>query len=924
MAIQKISLNLLLTTLVSFIVSFPAYTQHKGFEDMIITSDSLNMYSPREKIFIHRDKPYYKTADTIWFKGYIVTAPQHIPHDSSGFAYVEIINAQNKVVKRISTPCILGLFAGNIILDKRNFPQGEYLLRAWTRYMRNFDDSLFFGSRFTIIDPSSEGWKTRIHQLSLDTNRLRFSASLAGDNSRSIANRRVWVRLLAKNKIIFRTRALTDASGTIYIDTLMKNMVDKNLRLEIGEQDHVKLQLPVKANEKKLIDLQFLPEGGRWVAGKSQRLGFKAINISGKSIDVKGVIKDSKGSVITAFASIHKGMGIVSLAARAGEIYTAVLENGLSFPLPLPDTSGIILQVVHQPGADSLVLRIEGTPDLYGKAVSFAATSRGIIAARGRVIVSAKGFELSINRKQFRDGITLFTVYDEKLYPINERAIFIWHNEELQLKLSTHKDAYLKKDSVSLSLKINDNKGKNIAGTFSLAVLDTSQVKVLPDAENLLSYILLASDLKGEIEEPYYYFKQPNPEAVEALMLTQGWVGYNRKIKPLAFPYEKEFVISGRVSNIFNKPLSGTNVVLFGKAGQRNTFFSDTITNASGGFVFNRFVFYENDSVRMLIKALNKKGKAFNVGIELNQPVYPEVNTVTRLAGANEILIDTIAREHIAKQKTIREELKKDGVLLQEVIVTAKYRVPGSKNLNEDGGADQTITEETLNQTPKKNLLQVLQERVPGFHMGTPPRSSVLFYMIYGNLVRLVIDGVDMHFFFQSNTGMPNEYVLFLDSYLKYFSAEDIKGIEIMNSTAYNSAYRAAYLNVDEQMATSPATIDFSFIEITTQTGEGPFPKKIPGMYLLRPLYPVLTKQFYSPKYQSPSQETVFPDLRSTVYWEPNIITNEDGEALVSFYTSESNSSGYLVIVQGTDLKGNFGVLYQPLLIRKDQSADVK
>src|SRR6478672_3195638 len=108
MAIQKLVVRRLLSAVVIFITALPALSQSKAFEDMIFTSDSLNTDMPREKIFIHRDKPYYKPGDTIWFRGYILTAAENIPNDSSHLAYVEIINAHNEVVKRISTPCIFG------------------------------------------------------------------------------------------------------------------------------------------------------------------------------------------------------------------------------------------------------------------------------------------------------------------------------------------------------------------------------------------------------------------------------------------------------------------------------------------------------------------------------------------------------------------------------------------------------------------------------------------------------------------------------------------------------------------------------------------------------------------------------------------------------------------------------------------------
>nr|WP_262915301.1 Plug domain-containing protein [Niabella ginsengisoli] len=175
------------------------------------------------------------------------------------------------------------------------------------------------------------------------------------------------------------------------------------------------------------------------------------------------------------------------------------------------------------------------------------------------------------------------------------------------------------------------------------------------------------------------------------------------------------------------------------------------------------------------------------------------------------------------------EQLKRDGRYLEEVFVTAKARIPDSKNLNEDGGADQTITQAVLEQTPKKTLFDLLQEKVPGFRRGTLRRSTQQDYFIHSNRVRFVFDGVDLNFFFnQDDQGpkMDDDYVQFVNSYIRYYAAEDVKGIEIMNSPAYNSSYKSRYLTTAEQINASPVTTDFSFVEITTYGGVGPFLKK--------------------------------------------------------------------------------------------------
>jgi len=99
----------------------------------------------------------------------------------------------------------------------------------------------------------------------------------------------------------------------------------------------------------------------------------------------------------------------------------------------------------------------------------------------------------------------------------------------------------------------------------------------------------------------------------------------------------------------------------------------------------------------------------------------------------------------------------------------------------------------------------------------------------------------------------------------------------------------------------------FSFVEITTRGGHGPVIGNTPGMYLYKPLAISWPKQFYKPKYL-PGDTTAnnLAAFRPTVDWEPNITTDEQGEATVSFMLP-GKASTYTVIIEGTDMNGNFG-----------------
>ena len=85
---------------------------------------------------------------------------------------------------------------------------------------------------------------------------------------------------------------------------------------------------------------------------------------------------------------------------------------------------------------------------------------------------------------------------------------------------------------------------------------------------------------------------------------------------------------------------------------------------------------------------------------------------------------------------------------------------------------------------------------------------------------------------------------------------------------------------------------------------------------MYKPLVPVSTKSYYSPAYSTPKSENSGPDLRSTIYWNPEVLTDDNGEAIISFYTSDKPGN-YLIILQGMDYLGRLGFISQYLQINE-------
>lgn len=853
--------------------------------------------------------------DTLWLKGYVTTSAEHRPNDSSRIVHVEIIDAGKKVVKRISPVCYWGLFSSYIALNEGEYAQGEYLLRAYTRRMQNFGDSLFFVSRFAIADPALPEWQVRFEKLVYGDDRLSLAAFFTATDNRRKADQ-VSVRLLSANKTMLRWSGVPGPSGKLYLDTAVGSRENDRLEVEITDRNGLQLRLPVPVRSGK-PDLQFLPEGGVLLEGRQQQLAFKALDPFGKPLAVRGIITDDRGVTTASFETQHGGMGALLFQPAPGRTYTAKLDSGHDFTLPPAVAEGYMLQVENQP--DTIRVSVDATDGYKDRLFYFTVTTRGVVRAWGRLRKKEEAVEIKLDKKQFPSGVTVFTLYNEQLLPVNERAVFIWHDNALQLSLQTHKPAYQLRDSVQLLLKVSDSAGQPVPGSFSITVIDTSQVPVNALQENLLSYMLLSADLRGTVEDPYQYCNDSAAAVADLLMLTQGWVAYRQPPVHKPFAYEKDLTVTGRVTNAFNKPLSNTGITLFGRVGHSGMFLMDTTTSETGQFTFNKFPVFETDSISMVIKAVNRRGKSFNVGIDLDEPVYPLYAGNIRLARGAAMLTDSAVKAYTAHQQELIESFKRDGTYLEEVVVTARARISGSKNLNADGGSDQVINEATLDKTPKQNLVDVLRQQVKGFREGSPPKSNRQRYMVGSNIARFVIDGVDLEFFYQQEAEQSMmDYLLFYRGILSYFAAEDIKGIEVMNTPRYNGTYKSRFLTIGELMSSSPATIDYSFIEITTHSGNGPFMKKTPGMYLLKPVYPFIAKKFYSPRYSSADDRPVFPDHRTTVYWNADVVTDSAGRAELSFYTSESKGN-YLMIIQGTDLKGRFGVHYAPLFILPEE-----
>src|SRR5688572_27056142 len=105
----------------------------------------------QEKIYVHTDKEFYLAGEIVWFKLYYVEGSQHTPLELSKVAYVELLDKDNKPAMQAKITLKEGHGDGSFFLPV-SVPTGNYQLRAYTNWMKNFGPDYFFQKNVRIVN----------------------------------------------------------------------------------------------------------------------------------------------------------------------------------------------------------------------------------------------------------------------------------------------------------------------------------------------------------------------------------------------------------------------------------------------------------------------------------------------------------------------------------------------------------------------------------------------------------------------------------------------------------------------------------------------------------------------------------------------------------------------------------------------------
>jgi hypothetical protein len=858
----------------------------------------VNNDHPIEKVYMHLDKPYYAVGDTIWFKAYL-TMDIHAPSEISKVLNVELVNSRDSVVEEIKLPVANGTAFGNIVLAGLNYKQGNYRLRAYTQWMLNYNTSYMFDKIITVGSALNKDINANVSfagTLSDKNSKLSARILYRGTDGAILPNKRVEWRIEKNGDIVVKGRGTTDGKGYLYvaINTTKREDISGGLLITGIETENKKVAnstFPLK-NAFNGADVQFFPEGGMLLVDVPSQLAFKAIQSNGLGIDVKGSVVDGQGKEILTFASQHLGMGKFLFTPQANTAYTANVEfpdgSKASYPLPRVAADGINL-AVNNANPHTLILQVGASPSFYqknkNKAFYIVAKNGGFVTFAAQSMLTEQTTTAAIPKSKFKSGVLEITLLSSAGEPLSERLVYINHDDALNIGLTPDKPNYLTRQKVTLNVAAKMAE-KPVEGSFSVAVVDENKVPFSEDAATtILSNMLLTSDLAGYVEQPNYYFIKPDvkkTDDLDVLMLTQGFRQFgftdilSGKIPPLKFPAEQGIVMAGTLRKFNGLPVfkGAVRIIIPDK-----NYSAETTTNADGEFVFQNVVFA--DSSKVTISARNNVDSK-NMKITMNTGFYPVIGKNANYA--DEIInIDSTLNTSI---KNSEKQYQFNQVLKEVVIKSAPIKKITHTDYSALTGLS-SIADHDVNMEMIKgcnNFLNCLATALIGityrdnnFYVtrdyNSGNKAPVQFYV----------------------KGMPVDV-----SYLNSINPAEVEGIEIFNSDGFSGINKMNNTNgvISINMKEAPKGT-----KVTASQLKELFPDQ--NVVTFTPKGYAKMRQFYLPKYDV-SKQQLASDLRTTIYWNPAVITDKLGNATLNFYNADGRGT-YKAVIEGIDKDGNIG-----------------
>ena len=831
-----------------------------------------------EKVYLHTDKDVYFATDTIWFSGYVENASYTSEFEESNYIYVELINDQlyknerslseyaeyvKEVVVRKKIRRIGNNFQGHIVVPEMN-STGRAVIRAYTYWMLNRPTEYMFYKELELVNPMKDKLVTAMAE-------------------KKVKNKKDYLRI-----------------GELSPD-------DKE-KAESGKED------------KERYDVQFLPESGNYVSGEKAIVYIKAIGQGGAGAAVFGEIVDSDNNVIASYNTDSLGFGKTVIASLPQGKLTATVKDALGYEgmrikLPQALASGVTIN-----GSLNVSAQEYGNDD---KAVFMISTSETLLSNslhiylhNGSEIYYSKPLskaeeKIALGLLQLTPGIHSISVVDARGNVYAERPFVVLPSQKEALAIGTQQEQYGKREQMNVKIKLP----KEMLGSSSNFSVSVTDIGVADNSEKttLPSYMLLKSELKGYIENIEWYFNDTislaaRMQRADMLMQTHGWRYYDTekilqgKSETPYFGREYKQTLFGKVVN----PIGLTKKATVSFIAQSINFRAMGQID-SGYFVLKDVDFPEN--TRFIVSAVGKNGKS-----QTHTPVLQN----DWFAPMYEYPVKTEKVKYTPKFTTTVESIyysKDDGehamafelnpIVVTSQLVTLKNSPAPIPNypLRREWIRD-TIDMKSYsrNHTVAAYVLATYsgvreyQTGGVGGRVAVPKNED----LVYGALVGPKLTPAYMT---SNNQFIPAGRWGIVLVYLNGIYVYAREAVESVLSMPLSEIESIIYVS---GLSASPFQTSFTMGEVS------PYPvlmvRTKPNVrtdfipYNVSQAYPLgwqKPARFYSPKYDTlESKRSKAKDNRITLYWNPAVKLDENGEATISFYTSDSDSQ-YRIEVEG-------------------------
>ncbi|MDP2888149.1 MAG: hypothetical protein Q8P34_04165 [Bacteroidota bacterium] len=672
----------------------------------------------------------------------------------------------------------------------------------------------------------------------------------------------------------FKTDSLKNGSYTIRAFTkYLQNFGEEALfhkKIWIEKASNMVLPEDKLAPENVKIDISFLPEGGNLVLNAVNTVAFKAIDQKGMGISVTGKIWNDLGDTITSFSSGFLGMGKFLMMPVDDRTYYATIYGWPEIRIKLEPalTNGIAINYIE----NGYLLRFVLSSNMklnYGKSFYFVASHKGIVLFNTKIKMNDFTQLLDLSKSQFPKGISKITLLDSTLNQFAERLIFVDDGNADLINLKLSKAKFEPREEVNIKAEALMSSDDSIISTLSVALVNKNCFGAGGNSQNIKSYLLLDSDLKGAIESPATYFVDDNfrtsAEKLDLLMLVHGWRSYfwddiEKTSQPSTDDWNDAGLdISGYVKKLLWKAprpdaeLSMDYVFKYNNIGK-------AITDQNGRFLFKHSFLY--DTLKVMINAKTKEGSS-NLEIMLD-PLPKKDSVVSPALLVNSCFTMELnpgfnSGNSFRQMKELEFSPEKGTILLEGVDIIKKKPTAFSRSFGAMPWADRTLTL-TKDDYRFANVIDYLKDKL----------ASITEY---GDDIMMGPKYVD--FMIDAMSSITRD--------VKTIRMRDIETIDINSSS--NSKTIVAIYQKDN---------NYKLVRQYDDYRNGRIILKVRGFNM--------PAKFYSPNSTPENIETLKPDYRPTLFWNPEL-KFENGKTNIDFFTSDELAD-YVVVVEGITKNG--------------------